>query len=368
MIDVLLVSPTSAPGGAERALSALARRLPEHGYRPRAILLEPGPFEDWLSDIQCPYEVLPMGRTRNLPRTIPLMGRLWDRSRGVSVVVANQSKGHAIAGSAAVAARTPCIWWQHGIPSRSLIELTAAAIPSAAVVCTSEASLLAQLHLTPNRKVELIHPGIDVEGIRRHIGSGMTLRRRHGWGTAPVVGIVARLQPWKGQELFLRAAAIVAERCPEARFAVVGGAILGWEGDYPNRLTQLAALLGIGDKVLFTGHQDNVYSWFDAFDVTVTASSGEPFGLVTVEALALGKALVGVRSGGTTEIVQEGVTGLLVPPDDPTAMAEAILRVLSDPMLASAIRRGAASRAETFSDMAMTSKFALLMGEVVRRI
>jgi len=133
-------------------------------------------------------------------------------------------------------------------------------------------------------------------------------------------------------------------------------------------LTQLAALLGIRDKVLFTGHQDNVYSWFDAFDVTVTASSGEPFGLVTVEALALGKALVGVRSGGTTEIVQEGVTGLLVPPDDPTAMAEAILRVLSDPMLASAIGRGAASRAESFSDTVMTSKFASLMGEVVRRI
>lgn len=126
--------------------------------------------------------------------------------------------------------------------------------------------------------------------------------------------MVARLQPWKGQELFLRAAALVARMRSDVRFAIVGGAILGWEGDYPQRLRALAAQLGIEDRVFLAGHQADVYPWFDALDLSVTASVGEPFGLVTVEALALRKPVVGVRSAGTAEIIEDGVSGLLVPP------------------------------------------------------
>ena len=208
----------------------------------------------------------------------------------------------------------------------------AAAVPSAAVVCGSSAEIPAQRRLTPRRRLELIHYGIDLGAIRQRSGSGAALRTRYGWGERPLIGIVARLQPWKGQELFLRAAAQIAVTCPEARFAVIGGAILGWEGDYPQQLQTLAQSLGIGDRVVFSGHQRDVYPWFDALDVAVTASEGEPFGLVTVEALALGKPVVGVRSAGTAEIIQDGVSGLLVPPGNATAMARPSRRYSPTPI------------------------------------
>ena len=316
MTEVLLVAPAAVPGGSQRALAGLANRLPAFGYHPRAVLLESGPLEVWLTEAGCPVEVIEMGRTRHLHRTAAVLMELSRRCRSAPLVVANESKGHALAGLGALGSRTPCVWWQHGIPHRSLIEMAAATVPAAAVVCSSATAARAQRRLTPRRRVELIHPGVDVAGLRARRGSGAAIRTRNGWD-GPVVGVVARLQPWKGQELFLRAAARVAATRPDVHFAVVGGALAGGESDYPAHLRKLVAELEIEDRVVFAGHQEDVYPWFDAFDVAVTASVGEPFGLVTLEAMALGTAVVGVRSSGTTEIVEDGSSGSLVPAGRP---------------------------------------------------
>lgn len=291
----------------------MARRLPSFGYDPRVVFLRAGPFEDWLVDVGCPVEVLRMRRSRQLHRTAAAIERLRRLCRTVPVVLANQSKGQAIACTAAALSGTPCVWRQHGIASRSPIESVASTWPLAAVVCSAGEPSKSQKRLTPRRRVEVIHPGIDVSAIGARADSGREIRSSIRW-TGPVVGMVARLQPWKGQELFLRAAALVARMRSDVRFAIVGGAILGWEGDYPQRLRALAAQLGIEDRVFLAGHQADVYPWFDALDLSVTASVGEPFGLVTVEALALRKPVVGVRSAGTAEIIEDGVSGLLVPP------------------------------------------------------
>ena len=329
------------------------------------ILLQHGPFENWLADAGCEFEVLPMGRTRYLYRTAEIVARLRRHSKGASVVVANQSKGHAIAGTAALLARTPCVWWQHGIPGRTRIELAASAVPAATIVCSSGEARAAQLRRTSRRHVEVVYPGVDIDRLSRTKVHGDRIRAEQSWA-GPVVGMVARLEPWKGQELFLRAAAQVTDTRPDVHFAVVGGAVLGWEGDYPKQLRQLADVLGISDKVLFAGHQDDVYSWFDCFDVAVTASVGEPFGLVTVEAMALGKPVIGVRSAGTADIVEDGISGLLVPPNSPDAMAAAILDVLVDRQLRTQLADGAKRRAKRFSDAEMTSKFARILDDVAR--
>jgi len=365
MKSAFLVSPTGAPGGAERALLALARHLPDHGWTPRIILLQRGPFEEWLSAAGCGFEVLLMTRTRHMHRTAVVVEKLRRAMRGGSVVVANQSKGQAIAGAAAALSRTPCVWWQHGIPSRNAIELTATLWPSAAVVCSTREAAAAQKTLTPKRRVEVITPGVDVDRLRSRRGSGAEVKKRLGW-SGPVVGMVARLQPWKGQQLFLQAASIVAKSRPDVQFAIVGGAVLGWEADYPEQLRRQAAELGLSARVCFAGHQEDPYPWADAFDVAVTASVGEPFGLVTVEAMALAKPVVGVDSAGTAEIIEDGVSGLLVPPADPDAMAAAILALLGDPALRTRIAAGAAARAERFSHVEMTRRFAALLDEVRR--
>ena len=192
-------------------------------------------------------------------------------------------------------------------------------------------------------------------------GSGASIKRSLGWENNPTVGIVGRLQPWKGQEVFLQAAARLAEVREDIRFIVVGGAILGWEGSYPDDLRRLADDLGIADRVHFAGHQSTSHPWYDALDVVVHASFGEPFGLVLVEAMALGKPLVATGVGGPLEIVEDGTSGLLVPPGDPERLAEAVERILADPGLASTLSRGAAERAKAFTEERMAEEFADLL-------
>jgi glycosyltransferase involved in cell wall biosynthesis len=364
---VLLVSPSATAGGAERAFAGLARALPATGFCPTAVLLQRGPLEDWLREAGCETHVLPSHRTRNVARTVRTLHTLrrFARSTGARAVVSNMSKGHCFGGMAAQAAGVPAVFWQQGIPGPSLIERLAGAIPARAIACSSHAATSAQRTLTPGRHIHKIHLGVRLPDRGSVQGSGAPIKRSLGWEGNPTVGIVGRLEPWKGQEIFLRAAAQLAEVRADIRFMVVGGAILGWEGSYPDDLRRLAADLGIADRVHFAGHQADVHPWYDALDVVVHASFGEPFGLVLVEAMALGKPLIATNLGGPLEIIEDGTSGLLVPPGDPERLAEAVERILADRGLASTLSRGALDRANAFTEERMAEGFADLLKTVI---
>lgn len=362
----LLISPSSVPGGAERAFASLARRLPEHGIDCHVVLLQPGPLEQWLSDAGCETEVIDAGRTRQLHRTASTISALAQRARDADVVLSNQSKGHVYGNLAARITGKPAVWWQQGTPTQSRIETVAAAIPPAAVIVSSRLALDAQRKITPRARIAVIHLGIDLSAVRSARGSGSSIRKRHGWHDSTLVGIVGRLQPWKGQDDFLRAAAVVAHRHPNVHFVVIGGAVLGWEGTYQAELESLARDLGIDERVSFVGHQDDVYPWFDALDVVVHASHGEPFGLVLVEAMALGKPLVATAVGGPAEIVEDGVSGFLVPPRDDREMAKAVSALLEDEDLRDRIGAAAKVRSELFDERRMAGSVADLLRNVAR--
>lgn len=328
------------------------------------MFLSDGPARGWLEEVGCPVTVLSAGRTRQVHRTLSTIRRLAALARHSDVIISNQSKGHVYGGLAARIAGRPAVWWQQGIPERSSIETVAAAVPSAAVVVSSYESERAQRRLTPRRRIQLIHLGAEVQSIALRVGSGHDLRESLGWSNNQIVGIVGRLQAWKGQEVFLQAAAQLTQDHPDSRFVVVGGAILGWEGDYPQHLARLAINLGISERVYFAGHQDDVYPWFDAMDVVVHASFGEPFGLVLVEAMALAKPLVATAAGGPLEIIEDGVSGLLVPSGDADALAGAVRRLLSDSSLTASLSIAARERAEQFSSEHMARSFSQLLTQL----
>jgi glycosyltransferase involved in cell wall biosynthesis len=275
------------------------------------------------------------------------------------------SKGHFFGGMAARAASVPAIFWQHGIPVASLLERVAGVVPAKAIACPSQVAINAQRALTPGRRICKINPGVPIADIRRSQGKGKAIRHSLGWEHHPIVGTVGRLQAGKGHEVFLQAAARLADTLPELRFVVVGGAILGWEGSYPDDLRRLAGELGLEARLHFAGHQTDVYPWYDALDVVVHPSFGESFGLVPVEAMALGRPLVATAAGGPLEVVEDGVSGLLVPPGDPQRLAEAIDRILGDSSLASDLGWGAVERAKAFSEEGMAERFAELLRSLI---
>lgn len=153
----------------------------------------------------------------------------------------------------------------------------------------------------------------------------------------PVVGMVARIAPWKGQHLFLQAAAEVAARHPDARFRIVGAPMFGEVG-YFRELERLAAIGPLAGRVDFTGLVADPRSEYDRLTVAVTASvAPEPFGKVIVEAMARGLPVVAPAEGGPAEILTDGVDGVLVPPRNPAALADAVVDLLERPESAAAL-------------------------------
>ncbi len=169
------------------------------------------------------------------------------------------------------------------------------------------------------------------------------------------VGMVGRLESVKGAETFLRAAAELALLHADVRF-VIGGA-----GTQAGDLHALRTALAIEDRLVFPGKVPSAPATFAALDVVVVPSLSEGFGIVALEAGALGKPVVASAVGGLPEVIDNGRTGLLVPPADPSALAGAIAALLHDP--ARAAEMGAAARDRVTSEFTlerMTSAYLAL--------
>ncbi len=177
-------------------------------------------------------------------------------------------------------------------------------------------------------------------GLCRERGHGL----RAALGLAPeqtVIGTVARLEPVKGVRYLIAAAPSVLRAAPQARFLVVG------DGALRHQLENLARRLGVAEQTIFTGHKDHPLDWMAAMDVYVQPSLNEGLGRTLVEAAVLGLPAVASRVCGIPDIVRHGRTGLLVPPGDPAALAEAVCRLAADPHLRQEL--GAAARAHVLS-------------------
>jgi glycosyltransferase involved in cell wall biosynthesis len=160
---------------------------------------------------------------------------------------------------------------------------------------------------------------------------------------ARVISNVGRLVPWKGQDVFLQAMSEVVRAYPNVRVLIVGAPNPQPAGqDYYQRLERLTVRLGLSGHVIFTGHRSDIPEIMAASDIVVhSASEPEPFGRVVVEAMAAARPVVATAAGGVLEIVDDQETGLLVPLEDPAAMAGAIRQLLGDPPKAGAMGRRA---------------------------
>jgi len=181
--------------------------------------------------------------------------------------------------------------------------------------------------------ISLIHNGVDMDRYA-HQDACCTLRDEYGMPTdAQIVGVVARLEPEKGHPTLLDAWPAVLRDVPNAHLLVVG------EGSCRAALEAQALRLGIGKHVTFTGRREDVPAVTAALDIAVLPSYREAQGLSILEAMALSRPVVASNVGGIPEMIEDGRTGLLVPPRDPAVLAEAIIRLLVDHAYADLLAR-----------------------------
>jgi glycosyltransferase involved in cell wall biosynthesis len=339
-------------GGAEATLLQLLQHAPA-GTDWHVIFLEPGPMVEKVRGFGADATVVPAGRVRQLWEAARAVRRIGSvlRSWRADSVVSWMSKGHLYAAPAAAALDLPALWFQQGMPSSTdPIDRLVTLLPTGAVLTPSRTVATAQHALWPHPATRVAYPGIDLDELA---GSDVSQARRQveEFGippVAPVVGLVGRLQRWKGIDVLVSALPGVIQAHPEAHLVVVGGDH-ALEPGYGDSLVALAEELGIADRVHLVGYQRDARSWMAAFDVAVHASDVEPFGLVVLEAMALGKPLIAGAKGGPAEIIRDGVEGFLVPYGDSAGLSRRIVDYLDDPELGRRTGAAAISRAREFS-------------------
>ena len=358
---VLYLNHAAKASGAEFALWRMLGASDQRRVRPMVLFGEDGPAADFMREIDVETHVLPLtGKVREVRKdtlgagALLHVGRLgligayaariaaFARRHRVQVIHTNTIKAHLYGALAGRLARLPVVWHLRDYVNEAyfpraavkLVRLLARHAPRHIIGVSR--SVMDQLQLAGAQgRTTVVLDGLGDAELRVE----PNFRPPFGTSKKARIGIVGRLAGWKGQHVFLEAAAKVVAAGHDAAFVVVGAPLFG-EEDYEAGLRQQARNLGIADRVEFRGFTRDVVGELRKLDVLVHASTtGEPFGQVIIEGMAVGLPVVASRGGGVPEIIAHGENGLLTPMGDATALATALCSLLDDPSAARRLGR-----------------------------
>ena len=181
----------------------------------------------------------------------------------------------------------------------------------------------------PASNIRVIENGVDTNKFRPNLQIGLDVRKELDIPEeAKVVGIIGRIVPLKNHDLFLRSAEKISKNRKDVYFLIVGN------GPLLNSIRNYAKSLGLSDRVIFTGWRTDIERIIPALDMLVLCSQVEGHNIVTLEALACGKPVIGTDVRGIHTMIKHGENGMLVPVDNSTALAKAILYLIGNPQIA----------------------------------
>jgi glycosyltransferase involved in cell wall biosynthesis len=342
-------------GGGERIVLKLAALLPRYGYRASILTFFADPESPALQSPPCPIYLLPLTSTFNLSA---LRGafelRRFLRREHIKIVQTFFESSDIWAGFVTKAFSNAKLIWarrdmgilrtrKHGMAYRLL-----AWAPDAVFAVSEQVRRhVIEVDRIGPARVQTIYNGLNLD----EWDSTPNPAKISGGCLVTTVGNIRRV---KGHDVFIRAAAEVVKQFPRTSFSIAGEVL---EPAYYAELQSLVQNLRLGEHVRFEGSITNLRQHLGAAGIFVLPSRSEGFSNAIVEAMAASLPVVATDVGGNAEAVQDGVSGFLVPSDDPTAMAAAILRLLSDPSQARAM--GIAGRnlvAEKFTTEAMLNR------------
>lgn len=352
-IRLLFVVPDLTVGGAERHVATLLPRMDPQRFIPSVVCIgeEGALFTDLLAD-GIEAQALHLGGKRQAPLALYQLITAVRQQRPDVVVVRGYNAETLGRTAARVAGVEHTVTWVHNLTDLKPRTAVRAAVDRALDRWTSAYFGVAEAqrpylvdHLGyPDDKIRIIRNGVD-PGLF-DTGFDPAVRDEFNWAeTDPVVGIVAELSPIKDHATFLRAARLVVEQMPSARFLIVG------DGACRPELERLSVELELTANVRFTGVRRDVPRLLGGVDVFALSSLSECFSIALLEAMACAKPAVCTAVGGTAEIVDEGSTGYLVPPRNPRQLAVRLIDLLSDPVTAR--RMGRAGRARTEAEFSL---------------
>jgi glycosyltransferase involved in cell wall biosynthesis len=365
-------------GGAEVALLTLLRNIDRSRFDVTVIVPSSGTFSKALeassipvSIIHLPMRLVRLKRGKAFQSFLSLLASLFSlqvfilnlciylKRNRFQLVLTNTIKSHLCGSVAARLCSIPLVWRFHDIlvsPDFNpflikFIVLFGNSLPKK-ILAVSKAT---QHHLIRNgiekEKTEVIFNAIDDELFQIKESFKDIRKEYHLENTVKLVGCIGRIIPQKGQKVLLSAIPGVIRSYPEIFFLIIGDVFLKEEG-YKNELLEFINKNGIEERVKFTGYRSDIVNVMGSLDIVVFPSiAPEAFGLSVLEAMSLGKPVIASNIGGVKEIIEDGVTGVLVDPNHPDQITEKILCLFNDPR----IYDGIGQRAREF----VKTKFSL---------
>lgn len=347
-IKLLHIADTADRGGGETYLFLLADRLPRDRYAFSILCPSEGLLPERLRKIGIPMVPFEIPRLLS-PAAMVRLIRLFQQHRP-DIVQSHGARTNFYAALAGRLARVPIIvctihnsLYDYPISSirRSLYllgeRLTLAL--SDRIVCVADAlaqDLIGRSGRDPG-KIRVIRNGVDLEAFDPKIVDGSTVRREFGLEKdTPLIGIVGRMTPQKGYRDLLTALVQIRVAVPTVKALIVG------DGPLRAELVEHARRHRLDDCCIFTGMREDIPNIMGALDVLALPSLSEGLPFILLEAMAMGKSVVATRVNGISEVVEDGVTALLVPPRAPDMLARAVIALLVNKELGR--RLGAAAR------------------------
>lgn len=354
-LKIAFVNPSGQIGGAERALLLLLGQLDRELFAPTVICLGDGPLLRALERFNVPAMVVSLGRGARLSRStfssreclsgVAQFGqtgfRLLRALQRINpdLIHTNGIKAHLLGGVAGRLMRRPVVWHMRDLVSearlRRLFDAAANVLPHRIIgVSTPVTGQFSGSRAVT--RAHTVHDAVDPANYRpRRLPEAV----RASLGLRPdafVIAMVAHFARWKGHLVFLEALARVAEQDANVQGLVIGGSVYSnaTEQEYESEVKAFCRNRKLEKNVVFTGYQEHVPDFLNAADILAHLPiRPEPFGLSVIEAMLLRKPVVAAKAGGILETVQDGATGFLVAPDNPSAAATALLRLIGDPTL-----------------------------------
>lgn len=333
---ILQVCSVTTFGGGERHLADLSHALANLGHEVYAAAVPGSPLWAELSFL-ADGNTLALSR-RNYVKNLLGLAR-FVRAHGIEIVHAHAARDYHLATLALrLASRARLVLTRHALfPLRRINRRLLGGAGRVIAVSEAVAESLRRNGVVESSKITVVHNGIDTE---RFTPSAAAVEGALGGDSPVLVGTVGHLAPIKGHDVFVRAAALICARRRGVRFVVIGEDKSPQMG-YRKFLEGLVAELGLSGSVVMPGWQDDIPRALSSLTLFVSAARSEPFGLSIVEAMAAGLPVVAAASEGASEIIEDGLSGRLVPVGDPESLAEAINDLLDDPSERSRLGRNA---------------------------